>query len=57
MRGKGIAHLHGHGRGDQLVRVIAWTPQKLSKGERRLLEELRDADTEPVPSPGRNIFR
>jgi molecular chaperone DnaJ len=56
MRGKGITHLHGHGRGDQLVRVIAWTPQNLSNGERRLLEELRGTDSEPVPAPGRNIF-
>jgi molecular chaperone DnaJ len=57
MRGKGIAHLHGHGRGDQLVRVIAWTPQQLSKEERDLLEKLRSAGSQAVPGPGRKIYR
>ena len=52
MRGKGIAHLHGHGRGDQLVRVIAWTPQALSPSAKRLLEDLQ-AELGDVPSPGR----
>ena len=31
MRGKGIPHLNGHGKGDQLVKVIVWIPTKLSK--------------------------
>ncbi len=31
MRGKGIPHLNGHGKGDQLIRVVVWIPSKLSK--------------------------
>jgi molecular chaperone DnaJ len=40
MRGKGIPHLNGHGRGDQLVRVIVWIPAKLSREVKGLFEKL-----------------
>ena len=52
MRGKGIPHLHGQGRGDQLVRILAHTPHELSKDEKQLLERLR-ALGKPTPEPGR----
>ena len=39
-RGKGIAHLHKGGRGDQLVRLVLVTPKKLNKEQRRLFDEL-----------------
>ncbi len=41
LRGKGIPELHGSGRGDQLVEVIVKTPKKLSRIQKRLLEELK----------------
>ena len=53
MRGKGIVHLHGRGRGDQLVRVVAWTPEKLSAAELKSLEEFREAAQRDLPEPGR----
>jgi molecular chaperone DnaJ len=40
LKSKGIPRLDGHGRGDQLVRVVAWVPEKLSKKEEELLKEL-----------------
>lgn len=40
MRGKGIPHLNGHGKGDQLVRIIVWTPTKLSEETKYLFEKL-----------------
>lgn len=40
LRGKGIARLDGYGKGDQLVRVVAWVPEKVSKKEEELLKEL-----------------
>ena len=40
MRERGIAHLNGHGRGDQLVRVSVWVPPKLSAEEKELLRKL-----------------
>jgi molecular chaperone DnaJ len=52
LRGKGIVHLHGRGRGDQLVRVVAWTPEKLGSAELERLEELREAANRGLPEPG-----
>jgi molecular chaperone DnaJ len=40
IKGKGIPRLNGYGRGDQLVRVVAWVPDKLTKKEEELLKEL-----------------
>ena len=40
MRDKGLPHLNGHGRGDQLVRVNVWVPTKLTKEEREILRSL-----------------
>ncbi len=40
LRGKGLPRLASGGRGDQLVRVIVTTPEKLSSEERELLQRL-----------------
>ncbi len=40
MAGKGMPHLHRSGRGDQLVTVHVRTPDKLTKEQKRALEEL-----------------
>ncbi|MGQ9734123.1 MAG: molecular chaperone DnaJ [Candidatus Bipolaricaulia bacterium] len=40
LKGKGIPHLHGSGRGDQFVQVKVIIPTALSREQRRLLEEL-----------------
>ncbi len=40
IKGKGIPRLNGYGRGDQLVRAVAWVPEKVSKKEEELLKEL-----------------
>jgi molecular chaperone DnaJ len=40
MRERGIPHLNGYGRGDQLVRVSIWVPSKLSPKEKELLKQL-----------------
>jgi molecular chaperone DnaJ len=42
LRGKGIPHLRGAMRGDQLVRVQVYVPKKLSREERALLQQARD---------------
>ncbi|MCG2692853.1 molecular chaperone DnaJ [Candidatus Parcubacteria bacterium] len=41
---RGIPYLRGRGRGDHLVEIIVKTPQKLSRKEKKLFEELRDED-------------
>ncbi len=40
MRGRGIPHLNSYGKGDQLVKVVVWTPQKLSKEAKELFRKL-----------------
>lgn len=40
LRGKGVPRFQHYGRGDQLVEVIVKTPDKLSKRQKELLEEL-----------------
>lgn len=40
VQGKGLASVHGHGHGDQFVRVKIHVPTKLSDQEKKLLEEL-----------------
>lgn len=56
MRGKGIPHLHSHGSGDQLVRIIVWTPTKLSAKERKLFEELEKSDNCRPPQGDRGFI-
>ncbi len=40
LKGKGIPHLHGGGKGDQLVRLQVVTPESLTKEQKKLFEEL-----------------
>jgi len=40
LHGKGVPHLRGGGRGDQLVMVHVVTPEALNEKQRRLFEEL-----------------
>jgi molecular chaperone DnaJ len=42
LHGKGIPHLNGYGRGDQLVRIIVLTPNKLSGEEKELFKKLAE---------------
>jgi len=57
LRGKGIPHVNRGGAGDQLVRVIAWTPLDLSTEQIRRLQELREDLAAQVPAPGRNLYQ
>jgi molecular chaperone DnaJ len=50
LRGLGVPHLQGSGRGDLFVHVDARIPGKLTREQRRLLEQLREtlpAENEP----------
>jgi len=44
MRDKGIPHLNGYGRGDQLVRVNVWIPTSVNSSERDLLGQLGQSE-------------
>jgi len=44
VRERGVPNVHGHGRGDLLVDVRVKTPTRISRQQRKLLEELRESD-------------
>ncbi len=48
LRGRGLPELNSHARGDHLIRVLVWTPQRLSPEQQRLMESLREME-EPAP--------
>jgi molecular chaperone DnaJ len=57
MKGKGIPHLNHHGRGDQLVQVLAWTPTKLSENEKNLFYQLAQSDAIKPPRGDKSFFQ
>jgi len=50
LRGLGLPELNGNVRGDQLVRVLVWTPGDLSAEQERVLRMLKEVET---PAPAR----
>jgi len=55
-RGKGIPHLHGYGKGDELVRVLVWVPTRLSSEEKKLLKELAAQENMKPPEGDKGFF-
>ncbi|MCH7951702.1 DnaJ domain-containing protein [Patescibacteria group bacterium] len=41
LRGKGIPHLHGRGRGDQYIRLLVKVPEKLTSEQKKLLQQFQ----------------
>jgi molecular chaperone DnaJ len=58
LRGKGLPDVNGYGYGDLLVYIQIWTPRKVDKQERELLEKMRVSDSfKPNPNKeDRNFF-
>lgn len=58
LRGKGIPDVNGYGKGDLLVKIHAWIPQKLSSEEKKQLERLQQLPNFQVPeeTKERNFF-
>lgn len=50
LRDRGMPRLRGSGRGDQIVRVLVWTPTNITKEEREALERLSEVERTP-PEP------
>lgn len=44
LRGEGVQHLQSRGKGDLYVRLIIDVPEKLSREQKRVLEELRELE-------------
>lgn len=53
LKGKGLPVLQGYGTGDLLVHINVWTPKKVSKEEREMLEKLKDSENF-IPNPDIN---
>ena len=56
MSSKGIPDVNGRGVGDQLVQVILWTPENLSRREQELFTELAQLEEERVEAEGEGFF-
>jgi molecular chaperone DnaJ len=42
LRERGVPHLRGRGRGDEYIRINILTPEKLTREQRNLVEEMRE---------------
>ncbi|TNE55785.1 MAG: molecular chaperone DnaJ [Bacteroidetes bacterium] len=50
LKGKGLPNIQGYGHGDLFVHVQLWTPKKVTKEEREVLEKLKGSESF-VPNP------
>ncbi len=53
LKGKGLPSVETPGEGDLLVHVNVWTPQKLSKEEKEIIEQFRESENF-APDPSHN---
>ncbi len=53
LRGKGLPDVNGYGKGDLLVRVHAWVPNKLNAEEKKQLESLASQPNFQKPEGGK----
>lgn len=44
LQGKGVSHIRSRGKGDLYVRILVTIPKKLSRQQKKLLEEFRKAE-------------
>ena len=57
LRGKGLPEVNAYGTGDLLIHVNVWTPKKLSKDEKAIMEKLRQSDNfTPKRDAGQKSF-
>jgi molecular chaperone DnaJ len=54
LRGKGLPDVNGYGKGDLLVKIHAWVPQKLTTEERKILEKLQTSPNFEFPEGNRD---
>ncbi len=57
LKGKGLPSVNGYGKGDLLIHINVWTPQTLSKEEKKFFESCEESDTfKPNPSKNEKSF-
>lgn len=58
LKGKGVPDINGYAKGDQLINIQLWTPQKLSKEERKTLEDLKENENfQPNTKEAKGFFQ
>ncbi len=56
LRGRGVPHVRGRGRGDLLVKVVVDTPTGVTKAQEELLRQLAAERGEDVAGPGEGLL-
>jgi molecular chaperone DnaJ len=56
LKNKGIPHLQGFGKGDELVRLVVWVPTKLSAEEKKLFQQLAAMRGTKPPKADKSFF-
>ncbi len=56
LKGHGVPHLRGGGRGDQHVRVVVETPQHLNAKQKKALEDFAEASNEEAHPHGKGFW-
>ncbi|MDR1653760.1 MAG: molecular chaperone DnaJ [Prevotellaceae bacterium] len=57
LRGKGLPSLNGYGKGDLLINIGIYIPEKLNRDEKKLFEQLADSDNvKPNKAAANNFF-
>ncbi|XXS36582.1 MAG: DnaJ C-terminal domain-containing protein [Candidatus Karelsulcia muelleri] len=44
LKGKGLPFLEGYGRGDLLIHIIVWTPQKLNEEQKKMFKQIKNEE-------------
>jgi len=57
LRGKGLPDVNGYSRGDLLVYIQIWTPKKIDKESKDMLQKMKGSDSfKPAPEKGDRNF-
>ncbi len=56
LRGKGVPHLNGYGRGDQIIELLVVTPKNLTDRQRELFVELAKEDGDESTHEHKSFF-
>jgi len=56
LRGKGVPSLHGHGKGNEYVKVIVQVPARLNEKQKEILREFAKAGGEKFGKPKKNVL-
>jgi molecular chaperone DnaJ len=57
LKGKGLPSVNSYGQGDLIVHINVWTPKKLSKEEKKILNDLNESENfKPNPSTADRSF-